>query len=420
MAWSNSAHCTGGTERMANPFPSNILNVRMYKVGFGDCFLLSFPSADGHRHVLVDCGAHPKGTLGNLAEVAENVRDTTGNHLAAIVATHRHQDHIWGFERGLKTFESMTVDEVWLPWVEELDNLEARAMWKKHDGARAMLEARLNAAPAGPIRDTVAAVIANLKPNQVALDGLRSRFGKGIEGVRYLYGGHPDLVAPGGIDGLVVKVLGPPKTEAFLKKMRPPKAERWTPATSMDGPGANGLMDSPFDERWLDPDDGKYWAMEPSRVFDQAERALFKKRMADSMDLAFALEDAVNNSSLVLMFLIGKFGLLMTGDAQWGSWDSWMRGDLGEQTFERVTLFKLGHHGSHNATPRSIIDRLPQNLTVLVPTQNTPFPTIPEPDLIAALAERSKGRVVRSDTPGELPQGCTPGDFWIDFQMETD
>ena len=405
---------------MANPFPDKILNVRMYHVGFGDCFLLSFPSGNGHRHVLVDCGAHPKGTLGNLTEVAENIRDVTGNHLTAVVATHRHQDHIWGFERGIKTFETMTIDEVWLPWVEELGNPEARAMWRNHDGARAMLEARLKVAAAGPVQKAVAAVIANLKPNQVALDGLRSRFGRGIEGVRYLYGGYPDLVAPGGIDGLVVKVLGPPKTEAFLKRMRPPRAERWAPAASVDGNGIHDLMDSPFDERWLDPDKGKYWEAEPSRVFDQVERDLFKERMADSMDLAFALEDAVNNSSLVLMFLIGKYGLLMTGDAQWGSWDSWMTCDIGEETFKRVTLFKLGHHGSHNATPRSIINRLPENLTVLVPTHNTPFPTIPEPDLMAALATRSKDRVVRSDNTGKLPSGCTSGDFWIDFQMETD
>ena len=228
--------------------------------------------------------------------------------------------------------------------------------------------------------------------------------------------------------GLVGVKMSPPlrslhgdsRWGAFLKRMRPPRAERWAPAASVDGNGINDPMDSPFDERWLDPEKGKYWEVEPLRVFDQVERDLFKEKLADSMDLAFALEDAVNNSSLVLMFLIGKYGLLMTGDAQWGSWDSWMTGDVGEETFKRVTLFKLGHHGSHNATPRSIINRLPENLTVLVPTHNTPFPTIPEPDLMTALATRSKDRVVRSDNTGKLPSGCTSGDFWIDFQMETD
>ncbi|HET9943280.1 MAG TPA: hypothetical protein VFR05_08065, partial [Terriglobia bacterium] len=296
-------------------------------------------------------------------------------------------------------------------------NTEARAVWKQHDGARAMLEARLKLAPASPVRDAVDAVLLNLKPNQVALDGLRSRFGKGPKGVKYLHGGHDDLVAPGGIDGLVIKVLGPPKSESFLKKMRPPKAERWSLAVS--GNGAPGdLMDSPFDARWEDPGKGEYWDGEPSGVFDEAERKLFKEKMADAMDLAFALEDAVNNSSLVLLFLFGKYGLLMTGDAQWGSWDSWIGQDPAEQTFERITLFKLGHHGSHNATPKSIIDRLPANVTVLVPTHNTPFPTLPEPKLMAALESRSNGRVVRSDATGDLPAGFSQKDFWIDFSME--
>ncbi|MFN7135767.1 MAG: MBL fold metallo-hydrolase, partial [Myxococcales bacterium] len=75
------------------------LHVRMYRVGFGDCLLLSFPVGDGHRHVLVDCGAHNRGTLNNLPDVVRDVAQVTGGRLAAVVASHRHQDHIWGFER---------------------------------------------------------------------------------------------------------------------------------------------------------------------------------------------------------------------------------------------------------------------------------------------------------------------------------
>src|SRR5688500_15609873 len=120
---------------MSKPFPPGVLNIRMYRVGFGDSFLLSFPLGSDHRHVLVDCGAHVKGTLGNLEKIAQNIGDVTDNRLAAVVATHRHQDHIWGFERGRDTFRKMAIDEVWLPWVEEVGNPEARALWKAHDDA---------------------------------------------------------------------------------------------------------------------------------------------------------------------------------------------------------------------------------------------------------------------------------------------
>ena len=233
--------------------PTGVLNIRMYRVGFGDSFLLSFPVGGEHRHVLVDCGAHAKGTLGNLEKVAQNISEVTGNQLAAIVATHRHQDHIWGFERGRDVFRQMQIGEVWLPWVEELGNLEARALWKNHEEMRARLEARLAMAPAGPRRDAVEAVLLNLKPNQVALEELRSRFGQGIDGVKYLHGGHPDLVGAAGIDGLIVKILGPPKSEDFLKKMRAPKAEQWARAAADDGGEDGDLFDAPFDARWEDP-----------------------------------------------------------------------------------------------------------------------------------------------------------------------
>lgn len=401
---------------MPNDFPRNVLNVRMYNVGFGDSFLLSFPVGNDHRHVLVDCGAHTKGTLGNLEKVAQNVREVTNNHLTAVVATHRHQDHIWGFERARETFRQMSIDEVWLPWVEELANTEARSMWKKHDQTRAMLEARLNVAAAGIRRNAVEAVLLNLKPNQVALDELRSRFGKGSDGVKYLYGKHADLIAPGGIDGLVVKVLGPPKSEAFLKKMKPPKAERWSLAVA--GEAESDSSESPFDQRWEDPNAVDYWSKEDSGVFNDAERDIFKSRLSDCLDLAFALEDAVNNSSLVLLFIFGNQGLLMSGDAQWGNWQYWMEQSIGDEVFERVTLYKVGHHGSHNATPKSVIDRLPEKLAVLVPTHPKPFSTIPEQKLIDALKTRSGDRVVRSDDREMLPAGFKIGDFWIDYSVE--
>lgn len=408
---------------MPSPFRKGTLNIRMYRVGFGDSFLLSFPVGDGHEHVLVDCGAHVKGTLGNLEKIAMNIQEVTDNHLAVVVATHRHQDHIWGFERARDTFRQMRIDQVWLPWVEELSNQEARDLWTVHEKTRLMLEARLALAPASPRRDAVEAVLLNLKPNQIALEELRSRFGRGPEGVKYFYGGHEDLVgeAAGGIKGLTVKVLGPPKSEDFLKRMRAPKAEQWARAAN-DAVGAGAVadvFDAPFGVRWEDPAQGEYWATEPNQVFDQEERELFRGRMIEAFDLAFAMEDAVNNSSLALLFLFGNQGLLMPGDAQWGNWQAWLQQSTGKEVLSKTTVYKVGHHGSHNATPKSLVAGLSSDLTVLVPTQSTPFPTIPEPKLLAALGKLSGERVVRSDSDDEtLPTGCERGPFWIDYHVE--
>ena len=82
--------------------------VRMYQVGFGDCFLVSIeydgPLEDGRaaRHILIDYGTShsPREGMarGRMADVAALVEEHTGGHLDVLVVTHRHRDHLRGFE----------------------------------------------------------------------------------------------------------------------------------------------------------------------------------------------------------------------------------------------------------------------------------------------------------------------------------
>jgi glyoxylase-like metal-dependent hydrolase (beta-lactamase superfamily II) len=76
------------------------VRIRAYDVGFGDCFLLSFRYATRERHVLIDFGSFPKPkrkSAGNMVAIAEHIRATCKGRLDAVVATHRHADHISGF-----------------------------------------------------------------------------------------------------------------------------------------------------------------------------------------------------------------------------------------------------------------------------------------------------------------------------------
>ena len=63
------------------------IRIRMYRVGFGDCFLLSIPtsqnqSTDRQLHILVDCGVHSKGDIGTMEKIIENIGEVTNKNLA--------------------------------------------------------------------------------------------------------------------------------------------------------------------------------------------------------------------------------------------------------------------------------------------------------------------------------------------------
>jgi glyoxylase-like metal-dependent hydrolase (beta-lactamase superfamily II) len=87
--------------------PSKVV-LRSYQVGFGDCFLLSLVYGDGdNRHVLIDFGTTelPKGLKPSehMPKVAKQIEQDCGGALTAVVATHRHADHISGFGTDGKT-----------------------------------------------------------------------------------------------------------------------------------------------------------------------------------------------------------------------------------------------------------------------------------------------------------------------------
>jgi len=103
------------------------VRIRMYNVGFGDCFLLRFETEDGvERRVLVDCGYHSQGKgKYSDAELVDQIKahlnpeqDGEGrqaHRLDVVIATHRHQDHISGFGE-TAAWEDIGVEEVWMPF----------------------------------------------------------------------------------------------------------------------------------------------------------------------------------------------------------------------------------------------------------------------------------------------------------------
>jgi hypothetical protein len=85
---------------------------------------------------------------------------------------------------------------------------------------------------------------------------------------------------------------------------------------------------------------------------------LARQQLGALMRVVRTVDDALNNTSLILLVDVGDRRLLLPGDAQIENW-SWAlthapNSDELRALLAGVDLYKVGHHGSRNATPRSL------------------------------------------------------------------
>ena len=411
---------TGGTDVSHN------IRIRMYRTGFGDCFLLTFGTGTGARHILVDFGAHMHGEIGTMEQVMDNIESLTKKKLAVLVATHRHRDHISGFGQFADRFGGFDIQEVWMPWTDDPDDEDAAALNEKHLALYDTLERHLAAtAAAGPEAQAALAALLNLKGNEKATTELARGFGTGAT-VRYLKAGQSFNKA-GSITGLSVEVLGPPAERAFLSRMDPPASQRFLAA-----PGDTHGAARPFPGYELRSDESDFTSIADQPVASESDRKALKTAAENPASrLALFLDNVRNNTSLVVVFRYKGRTLLFPGDAQWGNWQSWIGTPTAKQLIGEVDFLKLSHHGSENATPVDVVNALrATGLAAMVSTQVEPFPTIPRLPLLEAVQSHCTDHViVRSDwiavedapAPAEaapkLPRAFKQGELWIDCSL---
>ncbi len=159
-------------------------------------------------------------------------------------------------------------------------------------------------------------------------------------------------------------------------------------------------------------------------------------------NLALSINSYTNNTSLVLAVeLTGsqpRKVLLFAADAQSGNWLSWQdltwpgEGPGGEAVsandlLERVVLYKVGHHGSRNATlSQKGLELMRQpGLVAMIPVdQKWALEAMhwehPAEKLLARLEEKASRRVIRTDQipsnglPPEQPANL-PASEWKDY-----
>jgi beta-lactamase superfamily II metal-dependent hydrolase len=384
------------------------VTVRMYNVGFGDAFLVVFPDRERQRRVLIDCGSHSAGPGPRpMAEMVEQIVTDVTDHdgvprIDVVIGTHRHQDHVSGFTNG--RWADVEVEEVWMPWTEDPRDPEARSIRERQSSAARHLCLALGrlGAEAGALD-----LARNSLTNERAMRTLHAGFA-GRPRRRFLPArDQPRTLESAALGRVRVHLLGPSRDPEVIRDMEPPAGEAYLRL----------LGAAEYDEAAARPPFPGGWDVSPDEIEATPELShltlkprdldlLSKLAAADTFALAVALEKAVNGTSLVLMFELGEGYLLFPGDAQWGTWHGLLHDVETRPLLERTTFLKVGHHGSHNGTPKDFVEALQarqrdddrrSDLLAMVSTrQMERWKEIPKAELCEALAEATPA-LARSD-----------------------
>lgn len=295
---------------------------------------------------------------------------------------------------------------------------------------------------------------------------IKETYGKG--NAQFLQPGDGPLPL-GGVPDARVYVLGPPEDPELIKHYNPsasgaevyPKAMAAAieasffaafgvvPKNADASPDGDDVkearwMSLPFDEaHQISSKDA-----EKARFFKRYFKAKWRRIDGDWMEaasqFALQLDSATNNTSLAFALEIGPAGsgkvLLFPGDAQVGNWLSWFgkvqigKRELGkemvwscgkaapggndikitaEDLLRRTVFYKVGHHGSHNATLREkglgLMGRFggTSDLVAFLPVDEyvarelAHYGEMPLRSLVKDLAIRTNGRVARNDFGAE-------------------
>jgi hypothetical protein len=373
------------------------------------------------------------------------------------------------------------VGEVWMSWGENPADRQGRALDRYKGeaqatilGLRLAMQGVAGTEPARAGIDALSGFLFGLKGERVraARDSLAR-----IAPVRYL---EPGMLAPvpAGVAGVAGYVLGPPRDEALLHLHDDPDDRyrmalgshpdcqplatalamnegRLSPA---DDPGApfddlEGVPLAPllegkwsgdparaaierfFWDHYLAPAEGVPWPGDSSVAAARRaeERRIEGQWLMRGAELALQLDRNTNNMSLVLAFELAALDggvLFLAADAQAGAWASFADVAFtlpdggfrdGDGLLRKTLFYKVGHHGSGNATPRDKgLEKMDAaRLVVFNPTdgalaQRLRWKEFPAPSLERALKDRSSGRYIRSDdswigSPDFVPPALSGG-----------
>lgn len=421
------------------------VRVQMFRQGLGDSFLVTFDyDGPSEKRMLIDCG-----TLGNkfsdtnTASIAAHLKELVdkGKKIDVLVATHEHQDHVSGFRKDLQEVLKGNVDHVWLAWTEDPTDADAKRIAKHKGDLGAALHLVSQVAPDQPVCQQVADLLGfagdvTLGATFAKTVNEAMEFVRTGTGGKTVYHNPGDLIVEDWLSGFRIYVLGPPRNDASLKNVGSHDSDelfgsaatlRRAAALHLDGSlGSTSDDGLPFDERYNQSGERLMRTQYPDYFGpDEDWRRIDFDWVSGASELALQLDSLTNNTSLALAIeriADGKV-LLFPADAQEGNWLSWhdpllkwtvtdesgaKRDVTATNLLSRTVFYKVGHHGSHNATAKGKgLELMTQQneLVAFIPVDRALALTrnpkdswqMPARPLYKELLRRCQGRVVRAD-----------------------
>jgi beta-lactamase superfamily II metal-dependent hydrolase len=433
--------------------------VRIYRQGLGDCVLIRLPKEDGSDFsIMIDCGVAvaTQDAAKMMTSVMDDIIATTAgrNKIDVLAVTHEHWDHVSGFQQAQASFNGLAVGEVWVAWTEDGTDELARKLKKEHSDAFAALSrsaavrAMSGDSPgAASLLQIVGLLGAAGEKTKAAFDIAKAKAGAGKP--RYLLPTNLPIEIAG--TGARVYILGPPHDETAIRNFNPSKMDPQTYELALDGTGLLGA--GVFTALDGGAKDSRPFADSASIPMELASGVPFFQHryrgtpgdasewrridgdwLGGTDEFALMLQSATNNTSLVLAVeLANSEVMLFAGDAQVGNWLSWQtlswtvpdgRTVTGPDLLARTVFYKVGHHGSHNATLRQKgLGEMKILKTAVIPVDEVVakkmrWGAMPLTSLVEALEAQTSKRTFRTDR--NAPSGITgvaQTDLYFEFEI---
>lgn len=428
----------------------NKVKIRMYRYGLGDCFLLTFYRNKGNEfNMLIDCGVLSKSNdfVSKMVDVANDIKEVTKNKIDVLVATHEHWDHLSGFQQAKSVFDSMNIENIWMAWTEDPKDTFAKKLKRSFNNKLKALTVAYEKIKSQPTQnfnykqqnghnqylkafesffnfygiDNPIALAAN--GTEEAFDTLRKR--KNSRKI-FLTPSSDNVEELKELPGVRFYILGPPKDEKALKKMNPSKKDSEIYELNYNistGVSFCSALDSSTDKNKPFDSTECIYEIDAKNIYINYFELSNEWRMINddwlysAGNLAIALDNSVNNTCLTFAIELIDSGkvLLFPGDAQIGNWLSWsnyewtVKSNGKKETVKiddllnRTVFYKVGHHGSHNATMRAqgLEKMKSKELIAMIPVdkkmakaKNWKMPFKP---LLEALKDKTKDRVIIMD-----------------------